>query len=152
MTKLETANTENKSAIAAVKATADKAVVANTAITAATDFSVVKYDAKGLVTEGKVLTAAEVPGLSALETKVNKIGVAAKETANAGYLKSYTFTGPDGTPIDIDIPKDLVVTKGEVVKEGKDTFIQLTIANQVAPVKINVKDLVDVYTAQANAA
>ena len=152
VTKLETANTENKNAIAAVKATADKAVVANGAITAATDFSVVKYDAKGLVTEGKVLTAADVPGLSALETKVNKIGVAAKETANAGYLKSYTFTGPDGTPIDIDIPKDLVVTKGEVVKEGKDTFIQLTIANQVAPVKINVKDLVDVYTAQANAA
>ena len=152
VTKLETANTENKNAIAAVKATADKAVVANTAITAATDFSVVKYDAKGLVTEGKVLTAAEVPGLSALETKVNNIGVTAKETANAGYLKSYTFTGPDGTPIDIDIPKDLVVTKGEVVKEGDDTFIQLTIANQVAPVKINVKDLVDVYTAQANAA
>ena len=152
VTKLETANTENKAAIAAVKATADKAVVANDAITAATDFSVVKYDAKGLVTEGKVLTAAEVPGLSALETKVNNIGVAAKETANAGYLKSYTFTGPDGTPIDIDIPKDLVVTKGEIVKEGKDTFIQLTIANQDAPVKINVKDLVDVYTAQANAA
>lgn len=152
VTKLETANTENKAAIAAVKATADKAVVANTAITAATDFSVVKYDAKGLVTEGKVLTAAEVPGLSALETKVNNIGVAAKETANAGYLKSYTFTGPDGTPVDIDIPKDLVVTKGEVVKEGKDTFIQLAIANQDEPVKINVKDLVDVYTAQANAA
>lgn len=152
VTKLETANTENKAAIAAVKATADKSVVANDAITAATDFSVVKYDAKGLVTEGKVLTAAEVPGLSALETKVNNIGVAAKETANAGYLKSYTFTGPDGTPIDIDIPKDLVVTKGEVVKEGKDTFIQLAIANQDEPVKINVKDLVDVYTAQANAA
>lgn len=146
VTKLETANTENKNAIAAVKATADKAVVANDAITAATDFSVVKYDAKGLVTEGKVLTAAEVPGLSALETKVNNIGVAAKKTANAGYLKSYTFTGPDGTPVDIDIPKDLVVTKGEVVKEGKDTFIKLTIANQVAPIKINVKDLVDVYT------
>lgn len=151
VTKLETANTENKNAIAAVKATADKAVAKNDDITAATDFSVVKYDAKGLVTEGKVLTAADVPGLSALETKVNKIGVAAKETANAGYLKSYTFTGPNGTSIDIDIPKDLVVTKGEVVKEGKETFIQLTIANQVAPVKINVKDLVDVYTAQANA-
>ena len=149
---LETNVSKNTEDIKAVKATADKAVVANTAITAATDFSVVKYDSKGLVTEGKVLTAAEVPGLNDLETKVNKIGVTAKETANAGYLKSYTFTGPDGTPVDIDIPKDLVVTKGEVVKEGKDTFIQLTIANQVAPVKINVKDLVDVYTAQANAA
>lgn len=152
VTKLETANTENKNAIAAVKATADKAVVANDAITKATDFSIVKYDAKGLVTEGKVLTAAEVPGLSALETKVDKIGVATKETANADFLKSYTFTGPDGKTVDIDIPKDLVVTKGEIVKEGADTFIQLTIANQVAPVKINVKDLVDVYTAQDNAA
>ena len=66
MTKLETTTNENKTAIAAVKATADKAVVANGAITKAADFSIVKYDAKGLVTEGKVLTAAEVPGLSAL--------------------------------------------------------------------------------------
>lgn len=152
VTKLETTTDENKTAIAAVKATADKAVVANDAITKATDFSLVKYDAKGLVTEGKVLTAAEVPGLSALQTKVDKIGVATKETANDGFLKSYTFTGPDGKTVDIDIPKDLVVTKGEIVKEGADTFIQLTIANQVAPVKINVKDLVDVYTAEKDAA
>lgn len=152
VTKLETATNENKAAIAAVKATADKAVVANGAITKAADFSIVKYDAKGLVTEGKVLTAAEVPGLSALQTKVDKIGVATKETANNGFLKSYTFTGPDGKTVDIDIPKDLVVTKGEIVKEDADTFIQLTIANQVAPVKINVKDLVDVYTAEDNAA
>lgn len=160
ITKLETANTENKNAIAAVKSTADKAVVANGAITAATDFSVVKYDAKGLVTEGKVLTAAEVPGLSALETKVNKIGVAAKETANAGYLKSYTFTGPNGTPIDIDIPKDLVVKSGQVITATTETglvkgdkYIKLTIANQdESPIYIAVKDLVDVYTAQANAA
>lgn len=152
VTKLETTTNENKAAIAAVKATADKAVVANGAITKAADFSIVKYDAKGLVTEGKALTAAEVPGLSALQTKVDKIGVATKETANAGFLKSYTFTGSDGKTVDIDIPKDLVVTKGEIVKEGADTFIQLTIANQVAPVKINVKDLVDVYTAQAEAA
>lgn len=160
VTKLETANTENKNAIAAVKATADKAVVANDTIKAATDFSVVKYDAKGLVTEGKVLTAAEVPGLSALETKVNNIGVTAKETANAGYLKSYTFTGPNGTPIDIDIPKDLVVKSGEVITATTETslvkgdkYIKLTIANQdESPIYIAVKDLVDVYTAQANAA
>lgn len=160
ITKLETANTENKAAIAAVKATVDKAVVANDAITAATDFSVVKYDAKGLVTAGKVLTAAEVPGLNDLETKVNKIGIAAKETANDGYLKSYTFTGPDGTPIDIDIPKDLVVKSGEVITATTETglvkgdkYIKLTIANQdESPIYIAVKDLVDVYTAQANAA
>lgn len=146
VTKLETTTNKNTEDIKAVKATADKAVVANGAITKATDFSLVKYDAKGLVTEGKVLTAANVPGLSDLQTKVGKVKVTTKETANAGFLKSYTFTGPDGKTVDIDIPKDLVVTKGEVVKEGADTFIQLSIANQVDPVKINVKDLVDVYT------
>lgn len=159
VTKLETANTENKNAIAAVKATADKAVVANAAITKSTDFSVVKYDAKGLVTEGKVLTAAEIPGLSELTEKVNKIRVTAKETANAGYLKSYTFTGPNDTPIDIDIPKDLVVKSGEVITATTETglvkgdkYIKLTIANQdESPIYIAVKDLVDVYTAQANA-
>lgn len=157
---LETNVNKNTEDIKTVKATADKAVVANDTITAATDFSVVKYDAKGLVTEGKVLTAAEVPGLSALETKVNKIGVTAKETANAGYLKSYTFTGPDGTPIDIDIPKDLVVKSGEVITATTETglvkgdkYIKLTIANQdESPIYIAVKDLVDVYTTQANAA
>lgn len=157
---LETNVSKNTEDIKTVKATADKAVVANDAITAATDFSVVKYDAKGLVTEGKILTAAEVPGLSSLEAKVNNIGVAAKETANAGYLKSYTFTGPDGTPVDIDIPKDLVVKSGEVITATTETglvkgdkYIKLTIANQdESPIYIAVKDLVDVYTAQANAA
>lgn len=146
VTKLETTTNKNTEDIKAVKATADNAVVANGTITKATDFSLVKYDAKGLVTEGKVLTAANVPGLSDLETKVGKVGIATKETANAGFLKSYTFTGSDGKTVDIDIPKDLVVTKGEIAKEGADTFIQLSIANQVDPVKINVKDLVDVYT------
>ena len=140
----KTAN-DNKTAIAAVKETADNAVAANTAITAATDFSVVKYDAKGLVTEGQVLNAANVPGLSALEAKVDKIGVVTKTDAGA-YLKSYTFTGPDGKTVDINIPKDLVVTAGEVVKEAEGTFLKLTIANQAEPVKINVKDLANIYT------
>ena len=157
---LETNVRKNTEDIKTVKETADKAVVANAAITKSTDFSVVKYDAKGLVTEGKVLTAAEVPGLSELTEKVNKIGVAAKETANAGYLKSYTFTGPNGTSIDIDIPKDLVVKSGEVITATTETglvkgdkYIKLTIANQdESPIYIAVKDLVDVYTAQANAA
>lgn len=156
---LETNVNKNTEDIKTVKATADKAVAKNDDITAATDFSVVKYDAKGLVTEGKVLTAAEIPGLSDLETKVNKIGVTAKETANDGYLKSYTFTGPNGTPIDIDIPKDLVVKSGDVITATTETglvkgdkYIKLTIANQdESPIYIAVKDLVDVYTAQANA-
>ena len=157
VTKLETATNENKAAIAAVKATADKAVVANDAIIKAADFSIVKYDAKGLVTEGKVLTAAEVPGLSDLTKKVNNIGITTKTSTD--YAKVYTFTGPNG-PVDINIPQDLVVKSGEVITATTETglvkgdkYIKLTIANKEGqPIYIAVKDLVDVYTAQAKAA
>lgn len=76
-------------------------------------------------------------------------------TTTEGYLKSYTIK-QGGTTIGIvDIPKDLVVTSGEVVvdPEGQPagTYIKLTIANQEEPIYINVKSLVDVYTAQASA-
>lgn len=73
----------------------------------------------------------------------------------AGYLKSYTIKQGDNTVGVIDIPKDLVVTAGEVVvdPEGQTagTYVKLTIANQEVPIYINVADLVDAYTAQASA-
>lgn len=76
-------------------------------------------------------------------------------TTTEGYLKSYTVKQGDNTVGVIDIPKDLVVTAGEVVvdPEGQTagTYVKLTIANQEAPVYINVADLVDAYTAQASA-
>lgn len=76
-------------------------------------------------------------------------------TTTEGYLKSYTIKQGENTVGVIDIPKDLVVTAGEVVvdPEGQitGTYVKLTIANQTAPVYINVADLVDAYTAQANA-
>ena len=72
-----------------------------------------------------------------------------------GYLKSYTIKQGENTVGVIDIPKDLVVTAGEVVvdPEGQTagTYVKLTIANQETPIYINVADLVDVYTAQASA-
>ena len=72
-----------------------------------------------------------------------------------GYLKSYTIKQGENTVGVIDIPKDLVVTAGEVVvdPEGQTagTYIKLTIANQETPIYINVADLVDAYTAQASA-
>ena len=75
-------------------------------------------------------------------------------TTTEGYLKSYTIKQGENTVGVIDIPKDLVVTAGEVVvdPEGQiaGTYVKLTIANQTAPVYINVADLVDAYTAQAN--
>ena len=73
-----------------------------------------------------------------------------------GYLKTYTIKQGETEVGKIDIPKDLVVTSGEVVTdpEGQPagTYIKLTIANQDAPIYIDVKTLVDVYTAQASAA
>ena len=76
-------------------------------------------------------------------------------TTTDGYLKSYTVKQGGVSVGVIDIPKDLVVTSGEVVvdPEGQEagTYIKLTIANQEAPIYINVKTLVDVYTAEQSA-
>lgn len=78
------------------------------------------------------------------------------DTTTEGYLKSYTIKQGDTSIGVIDIPKDLVVTAGEVVvdPEGQaaGTYVKLTIANQEAPIYINVADLIDAYTAQADAA
>ena len=46
----------------------------------------------------------------------------------------------------IDIPKDLVVTSGQIVEVSGAKYLRLTIANQSTPVDIAVADLVDVYT------
>lgn len=75
-------------------------------------------------------------------------------TTTEGYLKSYTIKQGENTVGVIDIPKDLVVTSGEIVVDPDQytgTYIKLTIANQEAPIYINVADLVDAYTAQASA-
>lgn len=62
MTALEKADSDNTTAIAAVKKTADAAVVANTAITGATATKIT-YDAKGLVTKGENLAVSDIPTL-----------------------------------------------------------------------------------------
>lgn len=55
----------------------------------------------------------------------------------------------------INIPKDMVVTSGEVVTnpsgQTAGTYIKLTLANVADPLYINVGSLIDIYTAQANA-
>jgi hypothetical protein len=76
-------------------------------------------------------------------------------TTTEGYLKTYTIKQGTTEVGKIDIPKDLVVASGEVVvdPDGQTagTYVKLTIANQEAPVYINVADLVDAYTAQSSA-
>jgi hypothetical protein len=84
------------------------------------------------------------------------VTITTAETATDGYLKTYVISQGTSEVGKIDIPRDLVVTSGSVVvnPDGQDegTYIKLVIANQEAPIYINVKDLVDVYTASTNAA
>lgn len=91
----------------------------------------------------------------------NDVSLTVAETPTANMLKTYVLKKGDNTEIGkIDIPKDLVVNSGSVITAtAADTgcvvgekYIKLMIANQTAPLYIAVKDLVDVYTAEQNAA
>lgn len=78
----------------------------------------------------------------------------------SSILKKYTLKQNNGNHVigEIDIPKDLVVTSGSVVKgtwsenvftedeSGNGTALKLVIANQTAPVYINTLDLVKDHT------
>lgn len=116
----------------------------------------------GLTTDSKdTLVAAinEVHKAIADAQTAGKVTIKAANGTEDNVLKSYTFY--QGEQIEankigtINIPKDLVVTSGKVVvdPEGQEagTYIELTIANQTEHIYINVKDLVDVYTAETGA-
>ena len=86
----------------------------------------------------------------------SEVTITEAQTPTTGYLKTYVVA-QGGTEIGrIDIPKDLVVTSGEIVVnptgQPAGTYLKLTIVNQTNPVYINVADLADVYTAQQSAA
>lgn len=119
------------------------------------------------------LTATDVQEAIDELAEASAGGVASKtiwvkddEAVTTGYLKTYGIyqganspthaTAPATLIGKIDIPKDLVVTSGEIVVnpsgQPAGTYLKLTIANQTEPVFINVADLCDVYTAQASAA
>lgn len=86
----------------------------------------------------------------------SEVTLAEASTPTTGYLKTYELSQGGTLVGKIDIPKDLVVTSGEIVVnpsgQPAGTYLKLTIANQTEPVFINVADLCDVYTAQASAA
>lgn len=78
------------------------------------------------------------------------------ETTTEGMSKSYTFTQNGKQITVIDIPKDMVVSGGEVVKnpEGQEpgTYVCLTLANATQDkIYINAANLVDTYTAATDA-
>lgn len=112
------------------------------------------------IADGELTKQTIKQGKSGSETEVGTIVVPdlkmeVKGTPNDGYLKTYQFTYGAGSTFEIDIPKDLVVTAGEVIVVDSSnpisglidgTYLKLTIANQTEPVYIDVKDLCDVYT------
>jgi hypothetical protein len=82
----------------------------------------------------------------------NEAPVTISEAAGSGdILKTYTFTQNGKAIGTINLAKELVVTGGDIVEIDGVKNLQLTIANQTAPVNIPVNELVDAYTAKQNA-
>ena len=129
------------------KAVKDSADAINTKIGTLADLNTTaKIDLVGAINE--VLQSVEAGGTGSVVTMTT-------DTTTDGYLKTYTFKQGNTEIGKVDIPKDLVIQSGEIVvdPDGQTagTYLKLTIANQTTPVYINVADLVDAYTAQANA-
>lgn len=141
---LNGADTEDGSVAKAVKDSAD-AINAKIGTLADLD-TTAKTDLVNAINE--VRAAVEVGGTGSQVTIDTS-------TTTEGYLKTYTIKQGTTEVGKIDIPKDLVVTAGEIVvdPDGQTagTYVKLTIANQTTPVYINVADLVDAYTAQTSA-
>ena len=136
-------DTEDGSVAKAVK---DSACAINAKIGTLADLdTTAKTDLVGAINEIKAV--ADAGGTGSVVTMTT-------DTTTDGYLKTYTFKQGTTEIGKVDIPKDLVVSSGEIVvdPDGQPvgTYLKLTIANQTAPVFVNVKDLVDAYTAQAN--
>ena len=140
---LNGADTEDGSVAKAVKDSAD-AINAKIGTLADLD-TTAKTDLVGAINE--VLQSVEAGGTGSVVTMTT-------DTTTEGYLKTYTFKQGNTEIGKVDIPKDLVIQSGEIVvdPDGQPTgtYLKLTIANQTTPIYINVADLVDAYTAQAN--
>lgn len=140
-----------------------KSIIAGQGISAdSADVNNPKVSIKLDPAEGNAATLSDA-GLKVTvpEVTVPEYTIAEASTPAEGYLKSYELR-KNGTKVgaSINIPKDLVVSSGEVKTvetaddpyEGAvkgDLYLQLIIANQSTPVNIPVKSLTDVYTAGA---
>ena len=144
--------------LANVKAIKDFVAAEIAKIPAAVDYTVTLVD--DVTADGELTKQTIKQGKSGSEKEVGTIVVPdlkmeVKAAPNDGYLKTYQFTYGTGSTFEIDIPKDLVVTAGEIIVVNSSspvsgltdgTYLKLTIANQTEPVYIDVKDLCDVYT------
>ena len=147
--------------LANVKAIKDFIAAEIAKIPAAIDYTVTITDetagtgekTKQTIKQGKSGSEVEVGTIVVPDLKME-----VKAAPNNGYLKTYQFTYGTSATFEIDIPKDLVVTAGEVIVVDSSnpisgltdgTYLKLTIANQSTPVYINTNSLVDVYTGKA---
>ena len=147
--------------LANVKAIKDFVAAEIAKIPAQVDYTVTLVDetagtgekTKQTIKQGKAGSETEVGTIVVPDLKME-----VKSAPNDGYLKTYQFTYGTGSTFEIDIPKDLVVTSGEIIVVNSSspvsgltdgTYLKLTIANQTEPVYIDVKDLCDVYTGKA---
>ena len=113
------------------------------------------FDASGAADTVKTELIGDMTGatktLGGLEDRIDALTTGSNvsistATTTEGYLKTYTFSQNGSEIGKIDIPKDLVVTSGQIVEVNDVKYLRLTIANQDSPVDIAVADLVDVYT------
>lgn len=119
-----------------------------------TNASIPKVSVK-LAEGDNAITFDESGGLKVDPTVLTDYTVSVTETAGeegSDISKSYKFTQDGKDIVTINIPKDQVVSSGEIVKdpEGKDpgTYIVLTLANATNDkLYINVEDLVDEISA-----
>lgn len=129
------------------KAVKDSADAINAKIGTLADLdTTAKTDLVGAINEIKAV--ADAGGTGSVVTIDSSV-------AEEGMVKSYVFKQGETTIGTVNVPLDLVVSGGEIVvdPDGQPagTYLKLTIANQTAPVYINVADLADPYTAQSNA-
>lgn len=108
--------------------------------------------AEDVTVDSENLTSTNVAdALDELATSIddNKVSIVKMAEAEDGFLATYELHDASGNKLgdSINLAKDLVVTGGEVVTdpEGQPegTYLKLTIANQTAPVYINVQYLLD---------
>lgn len=125
------------------------------------DASVVTFKSTKVTDVASVKDAIEKVFDTATASKTSSVvTLQTADKTTEGYLKTYELKQGGIKVGVIDIPKDLVVTSGSVVKgtwtkssfventsTGTGTALKLVIANQESPVYINTKDLVKDVTA-----